>query len=218
MTKNNRSNQHGIIQNKNNSEEEKVNKKVNLLDMVADNSVDSILEVVKLDDNETAIIPFTAEGEKAELHYCSEDEIKGYVHCNGPGCVLCRIGRKLEKRSMLPVYLPMAGYVAILLVSPSRRPYSLLPQITNILKSDKPMVAFVTRAGFKYTVSQVELKDDEDGGEAVIQRFLDEYEAGLHDLSTVCQSIENDELANIESISRMLKLKGVQWDGGDKRS
>jgi hypothetical protein len=103
-------------------------------------------------------------------------------------------------------------------VSLSLRPFALLPQISNVLKVKKAMVMFVTREGAKYTVSTADLQKDVDSGEVVIKRFLDDYEAGLHDFSTVYPRIDNERLASVEAISRMMELKGVRWDASSKRS
>lgn len=192
--------------------------KVNLLELAAAESAETLLEVVRLGNDETAIIPFTAESVPVDLHYCSETEINGYVICNGPDCVLCRIGRKREQRLLLPVYLPTAGCIGILPVSRSLRPFALLPQISNVLKSGKPMVMFVTREGARYTVSTADLQKDADGGEAAIKRFLDDYENGLHDLVSVYPHIDNEQLANVEEIARMMSLKGIKVNADDKRS
>ena len=192
--------------------------KVNLLDVAAAETAESLLEVVRLGNDETAIIPFTADSEAVDLHYCSETEINSYVICNGPDCVLCRIGRKRDQRLLLPVYLPAAGCVGILPVSRSLRPFALLPQISNVLKAGKPMVMFVTREGAKYTVSTVDLQKDVDGGEVAIRRFLDDYGAGLHVLAAVYPRIDNEQLASVEEIARMMSLKGVRVNADDKRS
>lgn len=192
--------------------------KVNLLDVAAAETPESLLEVVRLGPDETAIIPFTADSEAVDLHYCSETEINSYVVCNGPDCVLCRIGRKRDQRLLLPVYLPAAGRVGVLPVSRSLRPFALLPQITNVLKADKPMVMFVIREVAKYTVSTAELQKDVDGGETVIGRFMDEHESGLHSLAAVYPRIDNEQLASVEEIARMMSLKGVRVNAGDQRS
>jgi len=192
--------------------------KVNLLDVVAAETAESLIEVVRLGPDETAIIPFTADSEAVDLHYCSETEINSYVICNGIDCVLCRIGRKRDQRLLLPVYLPAAGCVGILPVSRSLRPFALLPQISNVLKAGKPMVMFVTREGAKYTVSTAELQNDVDGGEAATRRFLDDYEAGIHILVAVYPRIDNEQLASVEEISRMMSLKGVRVNAGEQRS
>ena len=218
MDKNDSSNKRDFFENKIKSDEKNMNNKVNLLDLAAGESVESLFEVVRIGSNEIAIIAFTANGEMVDVHYCSETEINGYIICNGPDCVLCRIGRKRDQRLLLPVYLPTAGCVNILPVSRSLRPYALLPQISNVLKAEKPMVMFITREVAKYTVSTVELQKDVDGGEAAIKRFLDDYDADCHDLSNIYPRIENEQLASVEEIGRMLALKGVRWDAGDKRS
>ena len=192
--------------------------KVNLLDVAAAETAEPIIEVIRLGSDETAIIPFTADSEAVDLHYCSETEINSYVICNGLDCVLCRIGRKRVQRLLLPVYLPAAGCVGILPVSRSLRPFALLPQISNVLKASKPMVIFVTREGAKYSVSTAELQKNVDGGESAIRRFLDDYEAGIHVLSVVYPRIDNEQLASVEEIGRMMSLKGISIDASDNRS
>jgi hypothetical protein len=192
-----------------------VSNRVNLLDVAAGESVEPSLEVVRLASDETAIIPFTANSEEVDLHYCQETELNGYVICNGNGCVLCRIGRKREERLLLPVYLPAKGCVGILPVSRSLRPFALLPQVTNVLKSEKPMVMFVARVGAKYSVSTAELPEDVDGGEAAIKQFHEDYEAGIVNLSSVYPKIENEQLADVEEIGRMMALKGMNRNAGD---
>ena len=132
--------------------------------------------------------------------------------------MLCQIGRKQDERLLLPVYLPAAGCVGILPVSRSLRPFALLPQVLNVLKAEKPTVMFVVREGAKFTVSTSELQDDVDGGEAVIKLFLEEFKAGNHDLQAVYQKIDNEQLAGVEEIGRMMALKGIGSDGGNKRS
>jgi len=210
--------QQNLFQNKQDPKAESMNNKVNLLDVTATESTESLLEVVRLGSDETAIIPFTADSESVDLHYCSETEINGYVICNGSDCLLCRIGRKRDQRLLLPVYLPAAGCIGILPISRSLRPFALLPQISNVLKAEKPMVMFVTREGAKYTISTAELQKDVDGGEAAIKRFLDDDQAGVLDLTTVYPRVDNEQLANVEEIGRMMALKGVDLHGVNKRS
>jgi hypothetical protein len=198
------------LNNNTKQEIKNMSNKVNLLDLAVTESAESHLEVIKLGVDETAILPFTASGESVDIHYCHETEINSYVVCNGPDCLLCRIGRRKDPRILLPVYLPAAGCIAILSVSSAKRPFGLLPQVLDVLKAGKPMVMFVTRNGAKYTVSTVDLQKDLDGGEAEIKRFNDDYEAGLHDLTAVYPKIDNEYLANVSEISRMMSLKGIK--------
>lgn len=181
---------------------------VNLLDVVTAEPGKS-LELVRIGSDEMAIVPFTADSEAVDLHFCSETDINGYVLCNGADCVLCRIGRKKDQRLLLPVFLPAAGCVGILAVSRSLRSFALLPQIASVLKSDRPMVMFVTRDAAKYTVSTVEMPKDVDDGEAAIKHFLDDYAAGLHKLSAVYPRIDNEQLASVAEVGRMMALKRI---------
>jgi hypothetical protein len=166
------------------------------------------LGLVRLGQDETAVIPFTADGKKVSVHYCTEPEIKGYVLCNGEDCVLCRAGRRRDERLLVPVYLPAMDAVAVLGVSPSLRPHALMPQLVNVLRAGKPMIMFITRNDERYTVSTGELGDDAEGGEAVIQAFKDDYAAKRIDLTRVYTRIDNEQLAQVPNIARMLALKG----------
>ena len=56
--------------------------------------VNGALERVRLDASEIAIIPFTAEAEWVDIHYCKEPDINDYVICNGGDCFLCKIGAR----------------------------------------------------------------------------------------------------------------------------
>jgi hypothetical protein len=185
-------------------------KPVNIFDEVEAMSGSSKprLGLVQLGDNESAVIPFTADGVKVEIHYCPEPDIRAYVFCNGPDCVLCRIGRKKESRNLIPVYSPTGGDVAVLPVGPSLRPHALLPQLAKVLKAGQPTVMFVTRQQDRFTVSTRELEEDVDGGEDVIEAFKVEFDAGHIDLASVYSRIPDEQLAMLPEIARMLALKG----------
>jgi len=190
--------------------------KIDILDLLPD-AVQESIELVRLGRNETPVIPFTSEAVDAHIHYCQEPEIEGYLHCNGSDCVLCRVGKNKDQRSLLPVYLPASKSVGVLPVSPSLRPHALLPQFATVLKADKPMVMFVSREDRRFIVSNRELKDDNDHGEAVIKKFKEDQEAGRVDLATVYPRIENDQLAAIPEIARLLALKGLTANATDSR-
>ena len=53
------------------------------------------VELVRFGSNETPVIMFTDKGEEISLHYCEEQEIRGYVQCNGSDCILCSAGKEL---------------------------------------------------------------------------------------------------------------------------
>jgi hypothetical protein len=190
--------------------------RIDILDFLP-GAIQASIELVRLDRNETPLVPFTSEGVDAHLHYCQEPEIGGYVHCNGGDCVLCRVGKKTDQRLLIPVYLPASTSVGVLPVSPSLRPHALLPQLASVVKADKPMVMFISREGSRFIVSSRELKDNNDNGEAAIQKFKEDHEVGWGDLVAVYSRIENDQLAAIPEIARLLALKGLTTDATDSR-
>jgi hypothetical protein len=191
---------------------------VNIMDFANSEEHASLLEVVRLGSNETAVIAFTPGSIEANLHYVNETEVGGYALCNGRNCLLCRVGRKYDERLLVPVYLPESGSVGVLPVSKSLRPAALLPQFASVLKADKPLVMFITREGAKYTVATQELRPEMDGGEVIIKRFLEDFEKGKIDLTSVYQKIENDQLASIEGIQRMMALKGIRLNESDQHA
>jgi hypothetical protein len=186
-----------------------MSEKVNLLEFASTESKDQVLKIIKIDANEKAFLLFTDQSEKITLHYCHEPEVAGYVSCSGTGCVLCRIGREQMQKFLLPVYQLTESYIGILSMSWSLKPSSLLPQILDILKAGKPKIVFAHLIDYKYFVSTGDLRDDMDDGALIIKKFVDDYKAGLHNLTSVYKKIDNDQLLKIESIARMLKLKGL---------
>jgi hypothetical protein len=191
------------------SKEKRMSNKRNLVQVAPGKSAEPALEVVKLGSDTTAIFAFTASTDSITLHYCSEPEIKGYVVCNGSDCVLFRIGRKREQRLLLQVFLPTTGRMGILPLVKTLQPSALLSQISDVLEEEERMLMFVTRHGTKFKVSTAELPKDFNGGEAKIKRFRDDWKAGAIDLSSVFPRIENEQLAEVIEIRRMMTIKGV---------
>lgn len=185
-------------------------KRVNVLDVMKPVDVSATLEVVRLSENEVAVIAFTPEGENVTLHYCDDPDINGYVQCNGDGCALCLAGKKKEQRVLLPVYVPTAHAVGVLPVSTSLRPNALMPLLQPVLAANKPTVAFLKKDGpTKFVVSSSALPPDADGGEAVTVPFLTRWEAGEITLESAFQKIPNAQLKLVPSIARLLELKGI---------
>lgn len=173
------------------------------------NKVDqSQFELVRLNDNQTAVVTFTDDFKVINLHYCEEDEIEGYVICNGDDCVLCRIGKKRQKRILLPVFLPVTETIGILPVSTSSYPDALLSQISDVLESGKPLIIFISRDRYTYTVSTKEFKDT-NIGEDQRKAFEKAYKSGDIDITSVYPQFDNKKLSSVPDISRMLKLKEI---------
>ena len=110
------------------------------------------LDRVRLGSDEVVVYMFTSIAEKVDLHFCSEADINDYVLCNGNGCILCQIGRNLDQRWLMAVYMPEARAVAVLPVSLSHRPHALLPQLMDVLKIPEPQVVFIRRGFANITV------------------------------------------------------------------
>lgn len=183
---------------------------VNLFELLeASNSV-SRLELIRLDESETAVIPFTPHGERVHIHFCKEPEINAYVLCNAEDCVLCRIGKKKDERILIPAYVPTTDSIGVLPVSTSLRPNALLPQLAPVLKSGRPTAVFIKRDGYRFTVSTKELPEDANGGDVAIKYFAEEHKAGRVSLRSVYQTIPNEQLAGVSEISRILDLKGIR--------
>ena len=182
---------------------------VNFLDMLEVEN-DSPFELVRLNENQTAVLFFTPDCVQVNIHYCEESEIRGYVHCNGTDCLLCRVGKKVYSRILIPVYLPTTNSIGILPVSDSLRPGALRPQIATILKSKDPMSTFIKREGSKYTVESHAFPDDANGGEGAIIVFSEDLKKGIFDISAVYQRIDNQLLANVPEIDKLMELKGIK--------
>jgi hypothetical protein len=193
--------------------EPKLKSKINLVKEFEAAAADgrSALERVRIDASETAIVPFTAEAEQVDIHYCKEPDLNDYITCNGKNCVLCKIGREKTVRRLLPVYLPASGIVGVLPVSPSLRPRALWPQLFEAMKDGTEKALFISRIQSDgFSVSAVSLPEDADAGEATIAAFLKDYEAGRIELASVYPHVDNESLAAIPEIARMLKLKGIK--------
>ena len=186
--------------------------KVNLIKALeAAGSESPGLERVRIGSDEVALIPFTAEAEEVVVHFCAEPDINDYVRCNGPGCLLCRIGRDKVRRRLLPVYVPGERAVRVLPVSTSLRPGALWPQLAEALKGEEPRAVFVTREQReRHRVSFVPLAADVDAGEEAIRDFLAEDRAGRVELEAVYPRVANEELARVPEIAEKLKLKGIR--------
>lgn len=182
--------------------------KINVLDFV-ESPTPAALAVIRLGQDETPLIFFTADAEQVHLHYCEEPEIRGYSLCPGQGCLLCRLGRKADSRLLIPAYSPTEGAVGVLPVSTSLRPFALLPQIAPLFRADKPLVAFVRRDSTQYRVSTQELGPHIEAGEAEIRRFMTEYAEGALRLAQVFPQIDPALLASVPQIARLMALKGV---------
>jgi hypothetical protein len=186
---------------------------VDLLQTWADEPADAdgSIALVRLNQDETAVIPFTSEGFPVKIHFCGDPEINGYVHCNGDSCLLCRTGRSQDERTLLPVYLPTSRSVAVLAISPSSRPGALRPQVMPILRSGKRVALLIRRLDrVAFKVGTVELQDGMDDGAEIIAGFLARWQAGQVDLAAVYPRLDNQDLAGLAGVAALMQLKRIE--------
>jgi len=175
-------------------------------------------ELVRFNGREVAAMPFTSDSAVVKLHFNDEPEIRGYVHCNGEGCALCRLGRPKEERALLPVYLPAQGTIGVIPISPSSRPGALRPQLLPLLRSEKKLVVFIKKADqLTFSVGSSEMDPKDHRGDRRIEDFQKKLEAGELDLTSVYPRMSNEALARVPGIGTMLTLKGIEVGAGNQR-
>jgi hypothetical protein len=171
------------------------------------------LELVRLDASQTAVVPFTTDGVRVELHYLSDPEVRGFVRCNGDGCVLCRAGRAQEAKLLFPVYLPASRRVGVLPISTNARPGALGPQFRAALQTaaqaGKRVALLIHKPDqVSFRVQSVPLTEGMDDGAGAVQAFRLRWEAGEVDLTSVYQRLDNRELEALPGVAAVLRLKG----------
>lgn len=167
------------------------------------------LKVVRLNESPTAVIPFTTQSVHVRTHYNDEADLKGTSLCGGNGCTLCAIGRRVDERLLLPVFLPIDNCVGVLPVPTTLTPHALLPQVHRELQAGEHRVLFITRISTKYEVTSRPLDKSAKSGEKIIAAFLKDLESGAVDLTAVFPKHDNALLAGVPEIMRMLELRGV---------
>jgi hypothetical protein len=171
------------------------------------------LAEIRLDGNEHLLIPFCTEVGEAVTHYLDYPSLRGYVRCNGEGCLLCRVGRQTELRDLLPVYDVIGGAVGVLPVSPNLRPHALRPQLTPVLRrlkaNERVLLAVRKIDRTRYNVTTLPLPDDADDGADKILEFLEQFGAGAIDLGAIYQKLTDEELADVPEIATTLKVRGI---------
>jgi hypothetical protein len=171
------------------------------------------LSVIRLDANEKTLIPFTTAIVRAVLHFMDYKDLRGYVHCNGVGCLLCRLGVRIDQRDLLPLYDPIEETIGILPVSPNQREHALLPQLLSALEKlsgGRRSVLIVRKPDkTRFSVTTNELADSVQDGAAEILAFQERFARGEIDLGSVFTRLTNAELAALPSIAKLLRLRGL---------
>jgi hypothetical protein len=190
--------------------------RTDLFEIWADETPTVPLLVVRLDQSESIVVPFTSKITEAKLHYCEEPEIRGYLTCNGRKCVICRVGRQVDVRALLPVYHPATQSIAVLPISSSSRPGALRPQLLPILRSGRRVAIAIRKPDRAvFLVSEIELRDGMDDGARIVKDFLDRWRDSKVDLASVYPRYDNAVLAAVPAIAAILRFKGIDPDDLD---
>lgn len=166
------------------------------------------LPLLYLGRDKTPFALITDSIEECQVHY--DSRLGGRVLCTGPECVLCKSGKEQQTLYVAPVYVVLEKQVQLLSITTSMRPKALLPQIVAVISmhSWDKVVLFVSRHGYDFNVEIKPYSPHEKKDRPVISAFLDEYDAGRIDLSSVFQRYDNDTLAAMPEIARVLELLG----------
>jgi len=180
------------------------------------------LQLLRLGPAQTAIRLFTSETVPVRIHFMEERDLNSFVQCNGESCVLCQAGKNVDERVLLPVYVLNKASVEILPISPSSRPGALRPQILPLLQAmgdDKtPVVALVSKPDrMTFKVTRIQANSYHSLGEAVIKDFMERWEAGKIDPTSVYPKMDNAILSSIPGIATMLQIKGMIPSENDQR-
>jgi hypothetical protein len=175
------------------------------------------LSLVKLEANETLIVPFTTMTVRQAVHYLKSEQLSGYVQCPGDGCLLCRLlDNEPELRDLLPVYEPVARAIGVLAITQNLRAMTLRPQLLPLLRrvkaGERLLIGLrkMDQFGSRFAVTVTPLPEGADDGAEQIAAFKQQMEAGAIDLRTVYQRLQAEELAAIPEIATRMSLKGVK--------
>lgn len=184
-----------------------------LWDSEAGAATPETLAPVRVGSEEVLIVPFTTTAIPVDLHFLDFRSSRGYVRCHGPGCLLCRVGRRPERRDLLPVYDVLGRSVSVLPIGTSLRPHALRPQLAPILRramGGERLIVSLRREDYKFLVATLIRGEGVDDGAGTIASFRSRFEAGQVDLAAVYPSLANEELAQVDEVRSLLAAKGIR--------
>ena len=171
------------------------------------------LSVIRLDGNERLVIPFTTTIARVKVHYFEVPSMREYIHCSGQDCLLCRVGRQVDERDLLPVYDVMSKTIGVLPISPNIRPNALRPQLAPVLqrlKEEKRFLVSIRKLdAVRFCVTTYDLPPNAEDGADVILAFKNEFEAGRIDLSNVYTKLAKEDLMMVPEIITLMTMKGI---------
>ena len=166
-----------------------------------------------LRESEILVILFTTTLVTVGMHFPGVSTFRGYARCPGNGCGLCKVGKKLERRDLLPVYDPVAKRVAVLAVSPSLRPGALAPLLMTHLATVKsggtPLLGLRKSGPYTFSVTPYPTPAGTDLGIEAITAFREAFEDGTVRLQDVFPVLDAAAVAAIPELAAHAKLVGV---------
>jgi hypothetical protein len=171
------------------------------------------LSLIRLDQNDRLLVPFTTMIMPTVLHFLEFPALRGYMRCNGPNCLLCRVGRKPDKRDLWPVYDLLDRAVAVLPISPNQRPHALLPLVVPVWRrlaaGEGPLLFTLRKCDYGFSGSTLPLPQGAEDGAAAIRAFRERFDAGHIDLAAPFPQLANENLAAIAEIKILMAAKGI---------
>ncbi len=168
----------------------------------------------RLDQNEKLAIPFTTSILPVQVHYLDFTSFRGYVRCPGADCLLCRVGRKVEKRDILPLYDVMNRVVVVLAVPENMRPQALKPQLAPVMGKVKNGERLLLRLSkldsYRFLVIPEPLHESAEDGADAIANFFDKLTSGAVRLSDVYPCLDNETVAAFPEVAAALKARGIR--------
>ena len=180
----------------------------------ADATGGSDLEVLRLSETPALVTIFTNKVGSSSTHYVDLPNLRSELRCNTgleSRCLLCDLKYRLTKRAILPVYEVATAEVRVLLVSDTRDPHSLGPQLKAEFRQgglDKRYLA-ISRKSNRFTVKSVPAKPGHDMGEAVIADFLAKVKSGQISLERVLPVYANADLWDVPELERSAEASNL---------
>lgn len=164
------------------------------------------LHSTRLDEDGCVISPVLNAYEKVHLHYIDTPESKGYIQCNGDGCVLCEANMKADQRLLMAIYNLLSDRMEVLAIPLAVKPTSLLPQLKPLLNKGGHLIS-ITKNGYQYEVTSNEIPNGVVIDQNKVLSFKNAYENNEFSLADIYQIKSNEELECIPQIEKRLMLK-----------
>ncbi len=135
---------------------------------------------------------------------------RSYVHCNGDGCLLCKLGYKTDDIFLMPIFDLIDHKVVILSVRKANSsPKALRPQLMAALKAPKSLIEINRIDNINYTVSTRPLSENLKSDPDKINAFVDAYNNETIDISEVYPRMTDEFLSTLSTIQKRMAAKGI---------